>query len=269
MRILAATFVAALFLGAIPIPEIVGSFNAGDLQTGDVPVPEGVSVTSTINPDNGVPVVRVTNVSEGHTWVPLFPISASKISEGEIRYRMTFGTDMAANFVQPSLRIDYASGESVSTATLKNFSDLKLAEPPLYRAEGNYWNNRTDEIESVIFGLMLYSPGSVNLEKAEVMVQTEPFRGFNTQTLLLMSGIAAIGLVFALGFMRVRPSPADAARWSVPAALRCAFAAMFVIGFFVLPQWESNWTVPFIFCGAGGFLMLDLPVFRRTTRSSS
>jgi len=269
VRILAATFVAALFLGAIPIPEIVGSFNAGDLQTGDVSVPEGVSVTSMINPDNGVPVVRVTNASEGRNWIPLFPLPASKISKGEIRYRMTFGTDMAANFVQPGLQIDYASGDSVFTTTLKNFSDLKLAEPPLFTAEGNYWNERTDPIESVMFGLTLYGPGTANLELAEVMVQSEPFRGFNTETLLLMSGFAAIGLIFALGFLRVRPGSVRSTNWSLPATFRCAFAAMFIIGFFILPQWESNWTVPFIFCGAGGFLMLDLPVFRGKNASSS
>lgn len=263
VRILAAIFVAALSLGAIPIPEIVGSFNAGDLRTGDVSIPNGVSVTSMINPDNGVPVVRVTNTSDGHIWVPLFQLPAAKVSDGEIRYRMTFDTEMPANFVQPGVQLDFATGDTVSTATPKNFSELKIAEPPLFTAEGNFWNEREDQIDSAAFGVMLYGPGIVDLERAEVLVQTKPFRGFSTETLLLMSAFAGIGLVFALGFMRIQPARPKPVQWSLPAIFRWAFAAMFVCGFFVLPQWESDWTIPFIFCGAGGFLMLDLPIFHR------
>ncbi len=269
VRIQAAIFVAALLLGAVPIPEIVGSFNAGDLRPGDVSIPDGVSVTSTMNPDNGVPVVRVTSTSEGQTWVPLFPLPASKVSDGEVRFRMTFDTDMPANFVQPGIRINYASGDSVLTATAKNFSELKLAEPPLYKSEGNYWNKREDGVENAIFGVMLYGPGIVDVERAEVMVHSEPFRGFSTETLMLMSAFAGIGLIFALGFIRTRPRATESTRWSIPLVLRCLFATMFVVGFFVLPQWESDWTIPFIFCGAGGFLMLDLPFFQRKRVAAS
>jgi len=263
VRISAAIFVAALSMGAVPIPEIVGSFNAADLRINDVSIPEGVSVTTMINPDNGVPVVRVTNTSEGHVWVPLFQLPASKFTDGEIRYRMTFTSELAANYVQPGLQIDYTSGDSVSTATPKNFSELKLAEPPLFTAEGNFWNEREDRVKSAAFGVMLYGPGIVNLEQAQVLVQSEPFRGFSTETLLLMSAFAGIGLIFALGLVRIVPENATPTRLPMMTVLRSAFAGVFLMGFFVLPHWESTWTIPSIIIGALGVLAFDLPVFRR------
>jgi hypothetical protein len=267
VRVTAAIFVAALLLGAVPVPEIVGAFNAHDLRVGALPVPDGVAITSTINPANGVPVVRVDHASTERVWVPLFPLPASKLTDGEIRYRMTFDTDIPANCVQPGVRLEYASGDSVTTATPKNVGELKVAEPPLFTAEAMYWNRRDERPQSAVFGVMLYAPGTVNIEQAEIMALTEPFKGFTTESLLLTCVSCTFILVFGLGFLGLR-SPGAARRRSAKSLVRSIFATVFVAGFFVLPQWESNWTVPFILCGAVGFLLADLPVRQSNWRRS-
>jgi hypothetical protein len=228
-----------------------------------VSLPEGVTVSSVTSAQTGATVLRVNNANDGITWAPLFALPASRFGEGEIEYAMSFDTEAPANHVQPGLAIRHKTGEVVYTATRKNFSTLTLAEPPYFRSQGKYSYAREDRPKQAVFGLMLHGPGTVEIETAGVLIHSEPFRGIDAATALMMMALAGFGFLFCVGVVRAAPGGFGPMPFSLHGAIRTGGAVLFLAGFFVLPQFESNWTIPCILAGAITFLLADLPVLRQ------